>query len=52
MSKDENKNSEQPATLPDARPGEEELKDYDNRDEDLLDNTPEAHPAPSPTKNN
>lgn len=44
--------NDEPATLPGPASYEEELKDYSKtNDEDLIDNMPDNHPEPSPTKN-
>ena len=54
MTVDESKSSskaEEPATLPGPAPYEEELKDYEHEgEEDLLDNLPDTHPEPKPSK--
>lgn len=55
MDNDENKNNinnNEPATVPSPAPYEEELKNYNiAREEDLIENLPDTHPEPSPTKN-
>jgi len=44
-------NSE-PTTVPGPAPYEEGLRDYsETNEDDLIDNMPDSHPEPSPTKN-
>lgn len=46
-------NSEDTVNVPGPAPYEEELKDYSKKgeeEEDLIDNLPDSHPEPSPTK--
>ena len=55
MDKDDSKNNpvdnDEPTTVPDPASYEEELKDYSKTsEEDLIDNMPDSHPEPSPTK--
>lgn len=55
MIKDERKTDEQdidePATVAGPSSFEEELKDYNKtNDQDVIENLPESHPEPSPTK--
>ncbi|MGI8633772.1 MAG: hypothetical protein ACR2KZ_00065 [Segetibacter sp.] len=55
MDKDENidkpGNNEEPATVAGPASYEEELKDYSKTGgEDLIDNMPDSHPEPSPTR--
>jgi hypothetical protein len=55
MAKNESKKSadgnDEPTSVPGPAPYEEELKDYSKTsEEDLIDNMPDSHPEPSPTK--
>jgi len=38
----------EPATVPDPAGGEEDIKDGEQGEDDLVDNMPDSHPAPLP----
>jgi len=54
MEKDENKkdesNNEGAAAAPGTLGSEEEIKDSEQGEDELIDNIPDSHPEPRPTK--